>query len=782
MINFVTKKTLEIDKNILCFNEGKALYKKIQNLFRENDCEIILIYEGIRYCGYIESSNIFDIVMPEYYLGYDPIELAASDNLMEELKEKFQTVQKKILIPVKGPEADMMRVFASDRYEDSNFVKYLEKYAELDNPYFLLEEYSDKKIAMLPELDEFTYICYKLLKQKKQRCNVEGQYWKYINVYNEVNYDIKKSEVLEYNYTDIINLLERMVKIKVSEEFDNLCKIGIKVFKVIIPDYEELAVHGELEEKMKHEIGISIESLRKKDSPNRQFWINHFMKTECSESEEELLYSSHPGQYGKEEKTIYLAGPCIVAGVSTTETSSIAYLLYQKLIGEDIKYSVKRISRQKYDISLVEELRAIDLRENDIIIYITDSHAYRKENGDLDLLKDYNDRTPDDCWFIDYPIHTLRRGNEMIVNRLYPLIKEAYECETTRNRYIRIGKPSLSVEQKFELQKYIDSVRFQKRDKLCVGCIVMNANPFTKGHLYLVEQAAEKVDELLVFVVEEDLSEFSFYDRLQMVKCGVNHMHNVRVIPSGRFILSRHTFVSYFEKDKRQDEKVDSALDIRFFGAYIVPAFGISKRFVGEEPKDLVTRQYNEEMKARLPMYGVEVVEIPRKEVKEGVFISATTVRNLYRIKDWESLADYLPDNTMEYLSRYNIIMRDKEKLQKKTAVSDCVTNSLEKILSKYNKVVLYSMGTDGKGLYRLVKECDRGKIILCDKRADTEVLTVEGKPVYAPLTLIKEFSDLPIVISSTQFRKDIYTELVGMGICQSRIIQNIYSFWQVSN
>ncbi|MCC8189536.1 MAG: tetratricopeptide repeat protein, partial [Planctomycetes bacterium] len=42
------------------------------------------------------------------------------------------------------------------------------------------------------------------------------------------------------------------------------------------------------------------------------------------------------------------------------------------------------------------------------------------------------------------------------------------------------------------------------------GAIVMNANPFTRGHLHLIEQALEQVDRLIVFVVEEDKSTVPF--------------------------------------------------------------------------------------------------------------------------------------------------------------------------------------------------------------------------------------------------------------------------------
>ncbi|MDO4191499.1 MAG: adenylyltransferase/cytidyltransferase family protein, partial [Bacteroidales bacterium] len=40
------------------------------------------------------------------------------------------------------------------------------------------------------------------------------------------------------------------------------------------------------------------------------------------------------------------------------------------------------------------------------------------------------------------------------------------------------------------------------------GCIVMNCNPVTKGHVYLIETAAKQVDTLHVFCVKEDASVF----------------------------------------------------------------------------------------------------------------------------------------------------------------------------------------------------------------------------------------------------------------------------------
>ena len=63
------------------------------------------------------------------------------------------------------------------------------------------------------------------------------------------------------------------------------------------------------------------------------------------------------------------------------------------------------------------------------------------------------------------------------------------------------------------------------------GAIVMNCNPFTKGHRYLIEQAAGQVDLLYIFVVEEDKSTFKFEDRIEMVRRGTVDLDKVKVLP-----------------------------------------------------------------------------------------------------------------------------------------------------------------------------------------------------------------------------------------------------------
>lgn len=129
-----------------------------------------------------------------------------------------------------------------------------------------------------------------------------------------------------------------------------------------------------------------------------------------------------------------------------------------------------------------------------------------------------------------------------------------------------------------------------------VGCIVMNCNPFTKGHLALITYAASRCSLLHIFVVEEDRSLFPFEVRMRLVKEGTAHLPNVKIHPSGPYMISSATFPTYFLKKGEDAARIQSELDITLFASRIAPLFHITKRFAGEEPLDPVTRDYNEAM------------------------------------------------------------------------------------------------------------------------------------------------------------------------------------------
>jgi [citrate (pro-3S)-lyase] ligase len=158
----------------------------------------------------------------------------------------------------------------------------------------------------------------------------------------------------------------------------------------------------------------------------------------------------------------------------------------------------------------------------------------------------------------------------------------------------------------------------------------MNCNPFTYGHRYLIEQALERVDNLIIFVVQEDESLFTFRERYAMVREGIKDLENVTVVPSGDFILSQLTFPEYFIKIEDEDLEYNTEYDITLFAEEIAPKLNITVRFVGEEKADEVTNRYNLAMKKILPKHGIRIVEIPRKVISDGKQpISATKVREI---------------------------------------------------------------------------------------------------------------------------------------------------------
>jgi [citrate (pro-3S)-lyase] ligase len=186
-----------------------------------------------------------------------------------------------------------------------------------------------------------------------------------------------------------------------------------------------------------------------------------------------------------------------------------------------------------------------------------------------------------------------------------------------------------------------------------IGASVMNCNPFTLGHRYLIETAAKQSDGLYVIIVQEDLSLFPFEDRFMLVTEGTKDIKNVKVIPSGDYAVSRATFPTYFLKDKgiASVAETQAELDAVLFANLFVPELGIKKRFVGTEPFCATTSKYNDMMRKVLPVRGVEVVEIDRLNDPTGIAVSASRVRKAIIENDTAALVKMLPPVTIDYLS-----------------------------------------------------------------------------------------------------------------------------------
>lgn len=222
-----------------------------------------------------------------------------------------------------------------------------------------------------------------------------------------------------------------------------------------------------------------------------------------------------------------------------------------------------------------------------------------------------------------------------------------------------------------EYKKYLASLARPGRN----GAIVMNANPFTKGHRYLVEQAASQVDNLYVIVVKEDRSRFPYVERKAMIEAGCAGLDNVVVCEGSDYAISAATFPTYFLKKLDDATDTQIALDLDLFVNHIAKPLGVTVRFAGSEPEDALTRRYNELMAEILPGTSVAVVrqdhqpdpelvkgsalrqarrpidfvEIPRLEQK-GKPLSATSLRRALDKGNLKEAMEYIPKSTVPYL------------------------------------------------------------------------------------------------------------------------------------
>lgn len=222
-----------------------------------------------------------------------------------------------------------------------------------------------------------------------------------------------------------------------------------------------------------------------------------------------------------------------------------------------------------------------------------------------------------------------------------------------------------------EYKKYLASLARPGRN----GAIVMNANPFTKGHRYLVEQAASQVDNLYVIVVKEDRSRFPYVERKAMIEAGCAGLDNVVVCEGSDYAISAATFPTYFLKKLDDATDTQIALDLDLFVNHIAKPLGVTVRFAGSEPEDALTRRYNELMAEILPGTSVAVVrqahqpdpelvkgsalrqarrpidfvEIPRLEQK-GKPLSATSLRRALDKGGFKEAMEYIPKSTIPYL------------------------------------------------------------------------------------------------------------------------------------
>lgn len=353
------------------------------------------------------------------------------------------------------------------------------------------------------------------------------------------------------------------------------------------------------------------------------------------------------------DNTIYMFGGCVFFGYAESDQNTVPSCLQRVLNTKASKrYRVVNLATWGGNIDEEHEwIRSLRYKAGDVILIsyaglIPLGDNYKESDISYEFaLKDGRIK------YFNTLVHCNGYGYEIIAHNIYDKFKTILSKTYSQNEYVDVfGNNGLDPYLLKEFDDYYLNLASEVPNEISrFGAIVMNCNPFTYGHRYLIEEASKNEECLLIFVVEEDKSEFQFKDRMRLVEEGVEDLKNVIVLPSGKLMISGKTFPEYFTKKERNTIEIDPSSDVFLFARLVAPRFRIYRRYVGEEPKDLVTRKYNEVMREILPTYGIELVELPRKQIDNAV-ISASDVRKYITDGDWEKIRQIVPDSTYKYL------------------------------------------------------------------------------------------------------------------------------------
>lgn len=190
--------------------------------------------------------------------------------------------------------------------------------------------------------------------------------------------------------------------------------------------------------------------------------------------------------------------------------------------------------------------------------------------------------------------------------------------------------------------------------------VVINANPFTLGHRYLIEIASGRSSRVLVLVIqgrpesggrgnhENTGIVFPFRKRLEMTQRCLSALGNVTVLPSGPFVISRDDFPAGFLSEMMGGVPAHAALDSEVI-CHICRALGIRKVFAGDEPRDEMSEIHLNALRAACSEAGIALRVAERKRLGEK-YISSSLVRQDIADQKMDEVRLLVPDTVLEYL------------------------------------------------------------------------------------------------------------------------------------
>lgn len=365
---------------------------------------------------------------------------------------------------------------------------------------------------------------------------------------------------------------------------------------------------------------------------------------------------------------IHMFGPCVVMGLCVTDEMTICSIL-QKLINHK-GYSAEVINHGlAYGNDQLNDLLGMmdePIRKGDCVIWFSsfeDDELQKLSKRGIPIIsvrecvKDLND------WFLDNPFHCNAAANLNIAKAVFHQIDKLHCDLSDRKRYNMIESFSLNLHHNpyaildsGELNAYMEYIKQFKCDAKKKGAVVLNANPCTYGHLYLIREALKYVDFLYVFLVEESVGSLPYMDREYMLKESLKYNRRVKVLRGGNIMTSEKVFPEYFNKSS-EPTRISLVLTHRTFGKIVSSTLGITYRFFGTEPNDMVTQALNESAKEILPEYGIQPIFIERMSLN-GSYVSARNVRDLLQNDQYSELAQLVPFPTykrlLEIKHKYN--------------------------------------------------------------------------------------------------------------------------------
>jgi [citrate (pro-3S)-lyase] ligase len=353
------------------------------------------------------------------------------------------------------------------------------------------------------------------------------------------------------------------------------------------------------------------------------------------------------------ERNVYFVGGSLSYGYRMSDADTIESRL-QGILNNRFpgKYAVSNIvCKGGHSISVEAEIiKRLPIKPGDVVVLITDDYGCLSRDNNITPFTEDIIRVnavpffqrPHDMGevFVDQA-HMNGGGNQKYAEIIFEALEKnnAFEKNTPSfNAADRVAY-AFPLPDDPELKAFLVGLNpFRRRGTN--GAVIMEANPFTLGHRYLIEYAAKSVDNLYIFVAGDDRGFFPLEDRIDLARKGVEGLKNVLILPGGRFILSHSAY-------SRNEAALSAAIDL--LGSKIAPILNLSVLFAGE-PADKAASRYSEIIKPLLPKYGVRYEDIPRKGIN-GDIISAELVRELIREGDYKRISALVPESTLLYLN-----------------------------------------------------------------------------------------------------------------------------------